>query len=70
MVKADDTAICKCEKKCGKGFEPVCGSNRKTYQNECELKHHTCVKKMPTEVPKKGYCSKFPSFVHLKDLFS
>ncbi len=62
MVKADDTAVCKCEKKCGEEIKPVCGSDDKNYLNECELKHRSCLKKIPISMAKKGSCSKLHIF--------
>ena len=58
-AKADDTPICKCEKNCEGETKPVCGSDDKTYQNECELKMKSCLNKIPISTAKEGSCSKF-----------
>ena len=62
-MKADDTARCECEENCGEEIKPVCGSDDKTYQNECELKHRSCLKKKPILATKNGPCSKIHIFM-------
>ena len=63
MVKADDTTRCICEKECVKETKPICGTDDKTYQNECELKRISCLKKKPISTTKEDSCSKIHIFI-------
>ena len=45
-----------CDLKCTRIYKPVCGSNGKTYPNECLLKREKCVKRLFIQVAKTGSC--------------
>ena len=61
--QADGSTMCLCQtrQKCPAEQEPVCGSNRKTYDNECLFRADACGSDMTF---KKGRCGK-SSFVIL-----
>ena len=53
----DVTNGANCEKKCPKSKKKVCGSDGKTYQNECELERKACKKpELNLKVAYKGKC--------------
>lgn len=46
---------CKCEE-CPAESDPVCGSNNKTYPNECMMRQEACKKNKTNTVQRKGSC--------------
>ena len=54
------TPTCRCptEDDCPRDYDPVCGSDRKTYINPCRLKVEACITDQPLVMIKKGVCGK------------
>ena len=50
---------CGCSRRCEKSFDPVCGSDKVTYPNECTLKVVSCQQRVLITVKSKGICSEF-----------
>ena len=45
-----------CVKACTTDYKPVCGSDNKTYANECVMKAESCFTKKNITVKSKGEC--------------
>jgi hypothetical protein len=58
VVDSNYRASCQCPK-CPPTTKPVCGSDGKTYVNECELRKQSCTTKTNIRVLHEGKCSKF-----------
>ena len=58
VVNSNYKASCRCPK-CPPSIKRVCGSDRKTYVNECELRKQSCTTKTNIRVVHQGKCSKF-----------
>lgn len=59
-------ASCQCPPSCEPKMQPVCGSNGRTFDNECELKRQSCLLRQELSVMHEGECGKdhyihFPS---------
>ena len=54
----DDKPVCTCPKTCPKVVKPVCGSNKKSYDNECLMRQASCNRKMLINVAHEGKCGK------------
>ena len=51
--------ICACPSNCPSLKEPVCGDNKKTFDNECKMRQFSCNQKTPVKVSTQGECCKF-----------
>jgi hypothetical protein len=49
--------VCRCGDTCSLEFTPVCGSDGKTYQNECSLRQEACRSKKNLRIIYRGKCS-------------
>lgn len=54
--------VCPDERDCPMTVDTVCGSDGKTYLNECVMKAKACVNEMSFYVVRDGYCGKHKLF--------
>nr|XP_023685478.1 agrin-like isoform X3 [Paramormyrops kingsleyae] len=52
------TGLCVCPTECVNTFQPVCGSDGNTYDNECELHVQACTQRTKLRVATLGKCEK------------
>ena len=64
VVNRNYKASCQCPK-CPPTTKYVCGSDGKTYVNECDLRKQSCLTKTNVTVLRDGKCSKFISFFYI-----
>ena len=64
VTQKDGTASCSCSLLCSSSFRPVCGSNSRTYWNECFLRREACFMQQNTSVAFLERCSKFSCTFH------
>lgn len=54
-----NTTICVCRQQQSTVFDPVCGTDGRTYSNVDEMKFENCQKMRTTEVQHRGSCGKY-----------
>ena len=57
-VASQTTAECKCDSACIEIYAPVCGTDGKTYINDCHMRRQACIDQKNITVSYKGECSK------------
>uniref|UniRef100_A0A8B9E6E2 Agrin n=1 Tax=Anser cygnoides TaxID=8845 RepID=A0A8B9E6E2_ANSCY len=60
-VVKNQEPVCECQQVCQGRYDPVCGSDNRTYGNPCELDSMACVLRREIRVKHKGPCGKEPS---------
>ncbi|ESN91329.1 hypothetical protein HELRODRAFT_70359, partial [Helobdella robusta] len=56
-VNKEGKYSCICQFNCGALRSPVCGSDRQTYANECEMREYSCIKQVFLYVERDGNCA-------------
>ena len=60
-VESGDLAFCECPN-CGEDYNPVCGGDGVTYDNECKLRRAACLKETDIPIVENAPCSKYKSY--------
>lgn len=69
-VASQTTAECKCDSACIEIYAPVCGTDGKTYSNDCHMKRQACIDQKNITVSYKGECSKSNDLQLLNNIFA
>ncbi|XP_029434147.1 LOW QUALITY PROTEIN: agrin [Rhinatrema bivittatum] len=57
-VVKNKEAVCECQQQCQSIYDPVCGSDNRTYGSSCELDAMACLLKKEMKVKHKGPCDR------------
>ncbi|NWZ86949.1 AGRIN protein, partial [Poecile atricapillus] len=57
-VVKNQEAVCECQQQCQGRYDPVCGSDQRTYGNPCELRAMACVLQRDIGIKHKGPCDR------------
>ncbi|NXO13306.1 AGRIN protein, partial [Oriolus oriolus] len=57
-VVKNHEAVCECQQQCQGRYDPVCGTDQRTYGNPCELDAMACVLQRDIRVKHKGPCDR------------
>ncbi|XP_041425259.1 agrin isoform X3 [Xenopus laevis] len=57
-VVKNKKAVCECQQVCQAVYDPVCGSDKRTYGNPCELQSTACTLKKEITILHKGPCDR------------
>ena len=69
VLLEDGTESCQCPRGCPLSYDPVCGSNKKTYLNRCALNLDRCLTNGTVALAYKGKCCKEISFLLCNYIF-
>ena len=56
VATREGTALCRCPERCFAVPKRVCGSDGRTYRDECEMKRASCIKRQPIVAQKQEEC--------------
>ena len=56
LYKEGGSPTCHCDRECNKALDPICGSDGKTYSNDCFMKKHSCLMDTRITAAYKGEC--------------
>lgn len=59
VERPNGQAVCICNESCNLSLDPVCGSDGRTYINECFLRAYACKRRQGIVVLQRGACSEF-----------
>ena len=62
-------AICRCPIVCTKEYDPVCGSDGRTFPNPCVVKYESCLKQKNITIVHYGHCGKKSNSLQLYFVF-
>ncbi len=65
-VESGDLAFCECPE-CSEEYQPVCGGDGVTYENECKLRRESCLREEDIFAIEQGPCSKQTKHCHFYD---